>query len=549
MKLSEGFNLLATAPDGIKRLRELILSLAVQGKLVPQDPSDQPASELLKQIRAEKDRLISKGKIRKDKPLPEIGDNEKPFELPEGWAWGRLNDIIHINSGDGLTSTQMAASGQVPVYGGNGVTGFHNVGNVSEPTLVIGRVGYYCGSIHITPEIAWVTDNAFITQFPPKHIYMRFLYWLLKGTDLKENESATAQPVISGRKLYPIVIALPPFAEQTRIVAKLEELMALCDALETRGALESKQHAQLTATLFDALAASESAHQLQENWTRLASSFDLILDRPAAVDALEQTLLQLAVRGLLVEQDPNDQPASELLKQIRAEKDRLIAEGKIKGDKPEAASFDDAPYELPEKWEWTTIGEIISSMGSGWSPACLAEPQATPDQWAVLKTTAVQLMEYQAKQNKLLPSILEPRPEIEAQNGDILITRAGPRNRVGISCLVQNTPPKLMISDKIVRFHVLGKLINPQFVVLCLNAGWSYQRLDAAKSGMAESQVNISQGDLRAIPLPLCTLAEQTRIVARVEALRTLCADLRARLAASQKTQTHLAGALVAGCV
>ena len=172
MKLSEGFNLLATAPDGIKRLRELILSLAVQGKLVPQDPSDQPASELLKQIRAEKDRLISKGKIRKDKPLPEIGDNEKPFELPEGWAWGRLNDIIHINSGDGLTSTQMAASGQVPVYGGNGVTGFHNVGNVSEPTLVIGRVGYYCGSIHITPEIAWVTDNAFITQFPPKHIYM-----------------------------------------------------------------------------------------------------------------------------------------------------------------------------------------------------------------------------------------------------------------------------------------------------------------------------------------------------------------------------------------
>jgi type I restriction enzyme S subunit len=560
MKLTEGFNLLATAPDGIKRLRELILSLAVQGKLVPQDPSDQPASELLKQIRAEKDRLIAEGKIKKDKPLLAITDEEKPFELPMGWEWTRQIDLLEVLNGRAYGKNELLEQGMPVLRVGNLFTSNHWY--YSDLVLEEDK---YCDKDDLI--FAWSASFGPFLWQGPKVIYhyhiwklrlhsellldKKYLYTFLleKTQELKAGGHGVSMVHMTKDNMEKTWVPVPPLAEQSRIVAKVEELMALCDALESRGVLESKQHAQLTATLFDALAASVSAHQLQENWTRLASSFDLILDRPEAVDALEQTLLQLAVRGLLVEQDPNDQPASELLKQIRAEKDRLIAEGKIKGDKPEAASFDDAPYELPEKWEWTTIGEIISSMGSGWSPACLAEPQATPDQWAVLKTTAVQLMEYQAKQNKLLPSILEPRPEIEAQNGDILITRAGPRNRVGISCLVQNTPPKLMISDKIVRFHVLGKLINPQFVVLCLNAGWSYQRLDAAKSGMAESQVNISQGDLRAIPLPLCTLAEQTRIVARVEALRTLCADLRARLAASQKIQTHLAETLVAGCV
>jgi len=140
---------------------------------------------------------------------------------------------------------------------------------------------------------------------------------------------------------------------------------------------------------------------------------------------------------------------------------------------------------------------------------------------------------------------LSPRPEIEVQDGDILITRAGPMNRVGISCWVDRAPPRLMLSDKIVRFHPVADEMLPAFIVLTLNAGYTKDQIEAAKSGMAASQVNISQSDLRGFWIPVCSKTEQSRIVTRVTALRRLCADLRQRLKAAQTTQSHLAQALV----
>ncbi len=217
--------------DYTSRLRHAILQEAISGKLVSQDPNDEPASELLKKIEAENKLTIKKKKCGELSP---ISVGEIPFELPAGWAWARLGQIIQISSGDGLTSNMMNSEGKIPVFGGNGITGYHNKNNVDEPTLVIGRVGYYCGSIHLTPEKAWVTDNAFVTYFNHKQIDINFLVWLLKGTNLKENENATAQPVISGRKIYPIIIGLPPFAEQKRIVDKVDQLMKLCDELEEK---------------------------------------------------------------------------------------------------------------------------------------------------------------------------------------------------------------------------------------------------------------------------------------------------------------------------
>ena len=233
-RLANHFDILFTTEQSIDQLKQTILQLAVMGKLVSQNPNDEPASELLKKIAQEKAQLIKEGKIKKQKKLPKIRDNEKPFELPKGWEWARLHQIIKISSGDSLTAANMNKDGLIPVFGGNGITGYHNCSNVNEPTLVIGRVGYYCGSVHITPKSAWVTDNAFKTTFPKQYIFLNFLFWLLKGTNLKENENATAQPVISGRKVYPIVVGLPPTAEQHRIVAKVDELMALCDTLKDR---------------------------------------------------------------------------------------------------------------------------------------------------------------------------------------------------------------------------------------------------------------------------------------------------------------------------
>lgn len=245
------------------------------------------------------------------------------------------------------------------------------------------------------------------------------------------------------------------------------------------------------------------------------------------IKKLRELILELAVRGKLVPQDPIDEPASELLKRIQAEKTKLVAEGKIKKDKPQAAiSENEYPFELPHDWKWARLSEITSGMDSGWSPACLENNSPSNNVWGVLKTTSVQVMQYLEDENKELPERLIPRPEAEVKVGDILITRAGPTNRVAISCLVQSTRPRLMISDKIIRFHPIEVGIDGRFLALCLNAGATAAFLERAKSGMAASQVNISQEKLRQAPIPIAPLRIQHRIVAKVDELMALCDQL-----------------------
>ena len=204
--------------------------------------------------------------------------------LTEDWRLDRrlpapkaheLGTIIRVSSGQGLTAKQMVGSGGIPVFGGNGITGYHDQANTVEPTLLIGRVGYYCGSVHLTPPIAWVTDNALIVRHDPKIVQKNYLFFALQAIDLRQNDSSTAQPVISGQKIYGLVVVLPHFDEQTEIVRRVETLFAFADRLEARLA------------------------QAQTAATRLT---------PA--------LLAKAFRGELVPQDPNDEPAAELLRRL-----------------------------------------------------------------------------------------------------------------------------------------------------------------------------------------------------------------------------------------
>lgn len=153
--------------------------------------------------------------------------------LPEGWAQTSLDGVISISSGKGLTKSKMI-EGDIPVFGGNGITGWHNNSNIEKKTIAIGRVGFYCGSVHLTPNRAWITDNAFITSFDDNLINQKFLYLLLTSTDLRQNDSSTAQPVISGAKIYPIEITLPPLAEQKVIANKLDELLAQVESTKAR---------------------------------------------------------------------------------------------------------------------------------------------------------------------------------------------------------------------------------------------------------------------------------------------------------------------------
>ena len=222
-------------------IKKSLLQEAIQGKLVPQIAEEGTAKDLLEQIKAEKQKLVKEGKLKKSALNDSVifrGDDNRyyekigkkclditeklPFDLPNNWIWCRLGNLVSITSGENLTSKQMH-NGKIPVYGGNGITGYHSKANIFEETIVIGRVGYYCGSIHLTPCQAWVTDNAFITQYS-KLLNRDFLIYLLTVLNLGKCCNATAQPVVSGKKIYPLLIALPPFKEQQRIVAQIEKL-------------------------------------------------------------------------------------------------------------------------------------------------------------------------------------------------------------------------------------------------------------------------------------------------------------------------------------
>ena len=212
-------------------MQKAILGQAIQGKLVEQRAEEGTGQELFEAIQEEKQNLIEEGKLKKQKALPEITEDEIPFEIPDTWKWVRLGEIISIESGNGLTTANMI-KGNIPVYGGNGITGYHNESTIHEKTIVIGRVGYYCGSVHITEPEAWVTDNAFVTKYPKNFIDMLFLVHILRYMNLGNRNNATAQPVISGKKIYPLLFPLPPLAEQKRIVEKIEELLPLVEKLK-----------------------------------------------------------------------------------------------------------------------------------------------------------------------------------------------------------------------------------------------------------------------------------------------------------------------------
>ena len=568
--LLSNLNLLATAPGGVARLRELILTLAVQGKLVPQDPADEPASRLLQKIRAEKDRLIAEGKIKKDKPLAAIAEEEEPFELPDSWSWVALGEVIDIVRGITFPANQKtkeAAPGRIACLRTANVQQIiewddllfvdrsfmgreeqliqhHDiVMSMANSRELVGKVAL----IEHIPH-AEATFGGFLGVLRPQKIDPRYAMAVLRNpyarSLLIDSSSQTTNIAnVSLAKLRPLPFPLPPEAEQSRIVARVEELMRLCDALEAKGQLEATQHAQLLSTLLGTLTASATPEELADNWQRVAQHFDLLLDRPQAIDALEQTLLQLAVRGLLVPQDPTDEPASVLLQKIRAEKDRLIAEGKIKKDKPLAAiAEEEEPFELPDSWSWVALGEVIDIVRGITFPANQKTKEAAPGRIACLRTANVQqIIEWDDL--LFVDRSFMGREEQLIQHHDIVMSMANSRELVGKVALIEHIPHAEATFG-----GFLGVLrpqkIDPRYAMAVLRNPYARSLL-IDSSSQTTNIANVSLAKLRPLPFPLPPEAEQSRIVTRVTQLRRLCADLRQRLAEREAVQARLAEALV----
>lgn len=561
MNLRDGFELLGTAPDGVARLRELILSLAVQGKLVRQDLSDEPASALLLRIAKNKDRLISEGRVKRDRSLPDIVEAETPFQLPVGWQWVRLGMVGQIVGGgtpksdvaeywdDGdvpwLTPADLYGFNDKRISGGRRNISRQGLANSSAQQLPAGTVLFSSrapiGYVAIA-DTPLATNQGFKSCAPYVDGMSDFLYWFLKSAAkaIDAAASGTTFKEISGGEFSKILVPLPPLAEQARIVAKVDELMRLCDELEARGHLEAEQHARLTATLLEALAASESAHALAENWSRVAANFDLLLDRPEAIDALEQTIMQLAVRGRLVTQDPIDEPAKELLHRIRAEKDRLIVEGKIKRDKPLPEITDEAPFELPDSWEWTRLAHLGERFDYGTSQKTGDGPGVP-----VLRMGNIQRGQIVFDSLKFLQDQLGDLPSLYLRKSDLLFNRTNSYELVGKTGLFLGESEKFSFASYLIRVRLMSPLVCPEYVNIYINSIDCRQTQIEPQIVQQNGQANFNGTKLQQICVPLPPLAEQERIVARVQDLRRLCADLRARLTQRQSCQAHLAAALV----
>lgn len=542
---------------GIKKLRELILELAVRGKLVPQDPNDEPASELLKRIAAEKAELVKQGKIKKQKPLPEISEEEKPFELPQGWEWVTLATVGEIVGGGTPKSDNpqfWAKNGikwitPADLYGLKGkyiTSGARDISpaglsNSSARLMPKGSVLFSSrapiGYVAIA-DAELSTNQGFKSCVPYIKESAEYIYYFLLASAKKidAKASGTTFKEVSGAIVSKILLPLPPLSEQLKIVSRANELMSLCDQLEQQSLTSLDAHQQLVETLLGTLTDSQNAEELAENWTRISEHFDTLFTTEASVDALKQTILQLAVMGKLVPQDPNDEPASELLKRIAQEKAQLVKEGKIKKQKSlPPISDEEKPFELPEGWEWSYLSDI-GILARGRSKH---RPRNDPTLYADGTIPLVQtgdvarsngcINTYSALYNQLGLS------QSKLWNkGTLCITIAANIADSGILNFDACFP------DSVVGFTPYENEIP----VLYFHYFMMTIKSTLEKFAPSTAQKNINIDILSQLFFPCPPLEEFHRIVDKVQNLLSVCDVLRAYIQSAQQTQLHLADAL-----
>ncbi|EKO5000429.1 restriction endonuclease subunit S, partial [Escherichia coli] len=537
---------------GIKKLRELILELAVRGKLVPQDPNDEPASELLKRIAAEKAELVKQGKIKKQKPLPEISEEEKPFELPEGWEWVTLATVGEIVGGGTPKSDNpqfWAKNGikwitPADLYGLKGkyiTSGARDISpaglsNSSARLMPKGSVLFSSrapiGYVAIA-DAELSTNQGFKSCVPYIKESAEYIYYFLLASAKKidAEASGTTFKEVSGAIVSKILLPLPPLSEQLKIVSRANELMSLCDQLEQQSLTSLDAHQQLVETLLGTLTDSQNAEELAENWTRISEHFDTLFTTEASVDALKQTILQLAVMGKLVPQDPNDEPASELLKRIAQEKAQLVKEGKIKKQKSlPPISDEEKPFELPEGWEWSYLSDI-GILARGRSKH---RPRNDPTLYADGTIPLVQtgdvarsngcINTYSALYNQLGLS------QSKLWNkGTLCITIAANIADSGILNFDACFP------DSVVGFTPYENEIP----VLYFHYFMMTIKSTLEKFAPSTAQKNINIDILSQLFFPCPPLEEFHRIVDKVQNLLSVCDVLRAYIQSAQQTQLH----------
>ncbi len=467
-----------------QQLKNAILQEAIEGRLVPQDPNDEPASILLEKIRKEKERLVKEGKLKKkDLEVKPISEDEIPFEIPESWEWVRIKTIFSMQAGKNVTSSDINSESndiyKYPCYGGNGLRGYVKRYNTDGVFPLVGRQGALCGNVNIASGLFWATEHAVVTDGYGM-TDVKWAYYFLTALNLNQYATATAQPGLAVSNIIEVLIPLPPLAEQKRIVAKIEELLP---KVEKYGK------------------AQDELNKLNEELP----------------ERLKKSILQEAIEGRLVPQDPNDEPASALLAKIREEKKQLVKEGKLKKkdleEKP--ISEDEIPFEIPESWEWVTLSQIsLDSADGPFGSNLKSEHYTTNKEVRIIQLSNIGEDGWRDENVKYttfshLPSISRS----EAFPNDIIIAKMMPAGRA-IICPSEDI--KYVLSSDAVRFDFSNHLYR-KYLYYAINSNIFKDQVYGEVQGITRVRTSLSK--LRTYLIPLPPLAEQHRIVEKIEQL------------------------------
>ena len=584
MHLLEHFKELTVHPKNAEELKGLILQLAVQGKLTQkwrslrqaQGPPLEPASLLLEKIRAEKEQLIKAGKIKKEKPLPAIEENEISFKLPKSWAWSRLNDVCeYIQRGKSPKYTDIP---KIPVISQKCVqwTGFDisKVKFISEESFekyseerilqvgdllwnstgdgTLGRVITYPGSdfdkvvadSHVT--VVRGLKNSIIPDYLWVYSASPFIQSLVSG----RVSGSTKQTELSTGTIKLMEFSLPPLEEQKAIVEVVNQLFAEVEQLEDLTKERIKLKADFVTSALNQL--SQAADQdVASRWAFIQEQFGTFFTEKSTIKKLRESILQLAVQGKLTHHWRTDgrlsgvevEPASDLLEKIKAEKAELIKAGEIKKDpstslrvkKPlPEISEEEIPYELPEGWVWCRMGEFVRFMAYGTS-------QKTNDNYydvPVLRMGNITSEgELVFRNLKYIPAKHPDLPKLYLKPGDLVFNRTNSFELVGKSGVFKGEDKTYTLASYLIKVSLFNEYCDSDYINTYIISSVCRKTQIEPQITAQTNQANFSGSKLKEILVPLAPFEEQKAIVKKVNELMALCDQLELEIENQQTTQ------------
>lgn len=537
----ENFELLTDAPNSVVKLREIVLQLSVRGKLVSQNSNNESASVLLEKVRLEKERLIKKGKIRSGESFERINYE---YVSPNGWTWSRLGEFIELISGQHLGQEEQNEKGEGLPYL-TGPADFGEINPVATRWTTISKSVAKRNDILITVKGAGVgktnilgLEEAAIGRqlmaIRPILVEHEYVYRLILSAYKKFQSLSIGStvPGIGRKDILNFLVNLPPLAEQKRIVEKCDRLLVLCDAIEKRQQQRQASLLKMNEGAISQLLTAQTPDGFQHHWQGICNNFDLLYSIPETIPKLRQAILQLAVQGKLVPQNPNDESVSVLFENIKEEKAKLIKENKIKALKPlPSIKQDETPFALPENWLWVRMQEIFTVITDGNHQA---PPQSTSGvPFLVISNVREGCLNFESTRfvsKEFFLSVDNNRKPVE---GDILYTVVG---SYGIPIVVNTNQPFFV--QRHIALLKPSKLLEVNYLKYVLKSDLVFEQATRFATGIAQKTVPLN--GLRKMVVPLPPLAEQKRIVAKVDSLFSLCNTLETKLKAARDSSTTL---------